>query len=1200
MKELVEYFFKNESVVSHQIESYNNFVATLGNPDSVMQQVVDETKVSDEEEPGVMTLDQSKTGGREIKVYFGRIREKGRFVGEPTIWVGNPEIKEASGASNQITPIEARLRDLNYLSPITLRVRVVEDGVEKEPENIKIGDLPVMIRSKVCTLTGSNIDQYIEKNNGPVDATRREKLQYVGEDPDDSGGYFLIGGSERVIVSLEDLAPNKILVEFEDKYESRIEIAKVFSQKAGFRAMTSMERGNDGIISVTIPSVAGSIPLVILMRALGMDKDVDIHSSISSAHEMEPIIYANIEESKSPKIFPPNGVNNLEDAIAYLEKRFAAGQAKEFREKKVSQMLDRSLLPHLGDDPEDRIKKAIYLGRMARSLLELHLGIRKEDDKDHLANKRVKLAGDLLDELFRNAFQAVMKDLKYQLERTYNRKKGIRLKPAVRQDLLTQKILHAMATGNWIGGRTGVSQLLDRISNVSTLSHLRRIISPLTRSQPHFEARDLHPTQWGRICPNETPEGQNCGLVKNAALIINVTEGYDASIILETLKGMDLQEVEGENAEAGRVYLNGDFVGYHDDPAYLTDRVREERRRGKMSNEVNVRYDPSTKEVIINCDRGRIRRPLLTVRNGNTVVNGEMLRKLQTGEFGIEDLIKRGAMEFVDAEEEENLYVAIYAYDFPERCPKCQLYLYRSKLKWVNPGEGEDPDTPVILQCEHCNNKFEAPKILTEEHTHLEVDPSLILGVVASVTPYPEHNSSPRITMAAAMTKQSIGLSSTNFRIRTDTRGHVLHYPQIPLVKTKIMDFIKYDKRPAGQNFVVAIMSYQGYNIQDALVFNKSAVERGLGRSTFFRTYSAEERRYPGGQEDHFEIPTHDVLGARAEEFYRNLDENGIIYPESYVEGSEVLVGKTSPPRFLEEGGDKLGPQRRRESSITIRPNEKGFVDNVILTVSESNSRVVKIRVRSERVPELGDKFASRHGQKGVIGAVIPQEDLPFTEEGIVPDLIINPHAIPSRMTVGHILEMIGGKIATQKGEIVDGTIFNGEPERSLREGLLKYGFRHSSGEVMYDGITGKKFEADIFTGVIYYQKLHHMVAGKFHARSRGPVQILTRQPTEGRSRQGGLRFGEMERDTLIAHGAAMVIKDRLLDQSDGTILYVCGNPKCGHIAILDRKKGTPRCPVCGNTGNIHPVETSYAFKLMRDELGSLGVMMRLVLGDLK
>ncbi|EQB74329.1 MAG: hypothetical protein AMDU4_FER2C00016G0042 [Ferroplasma sp. Type II] len=1195
MNPILDAFFKSESVVNYQIDSMNYFYASKNNPDNIMQQIVDETKISDDATPGVIDLDPSKTRGKEIKIYFGRERQNGKATGDPTIWVDKPEIKEASGAANQITPQEARLRDLNYMAPIMLRLRIVEDGIERDANTIKIGEIPVMVRSKICTLSDQNLDMYIEKNNGPIDETREDKLRYVDEDPTDPGGYFIIGGSERVIVSLEDLAPNKILVEYEEKYDSKIEVAKIFSQKSGFRALISMEKGNDGIINVSIPTVAGTIPLVILMKALGIDKDVDVHDAIYSDPRMDPLIYANIEDSKSLKIFPPNGINNGEDALSYLEKRFAAGQAKEFRDKKITQMLDRALLPHLGDEVSDRLKKAIYLGRMARSLLELNLGMRHVDDKDHYANKRIKLSGDLLDELFRNAFQSVMKDLKYQLEKTYNKKRGIRLRPAVRQDLLTQKILHSMATGNWIGGRTGVSQLLDRTSNMSTLSHLRRIISPLTRSQPHFEARDLHPTQWGRICPNETPEGQNCGLVKNASLIINVTQGIDPDIVMEELKSMDIYDVTREEA-SGRVYLNGDFIGYHDDPAILTNTIRNLRRSGKLSNEVNVKYDSNTNEVIINCDRGRLRRPLFVVYDGKTVLNEEMLEKLRMGEYTINDLISEGAIEWLDAEEEENTYISVFPFEFPDTCPDCGKVLYRNNVTWINPGSDD-----IVLECDECHSHFKGINQLSKDHTHCEIDASMILGVVASLIPYPEHNSSPRITIASAMVKQSIGLPQANFRIRTDTRGHLLHYPQIPLVTTKVMDFIKYRRKPAGQNFVVAIVSYHGYNMQDAIIMNKASVERGLGRSSFFRTYTAEERRYPGGQEDKFEIPSHDVLGARAEEYYKNLDENGIIFPESKVEGSDVLVGKTSPPRFLEEeNADKLGPLRRRESSVTVRPTESGYVDNVFLTVSESNSRIIKVKVRSDRIPQPGDKFASRHGQKGVIGHVAPQEDMPFNEDGIIPDLLFNPHSVPSRMTLGHVLEMMGAKVSTMRGENIDSTIFDGEPERSLREQLKKYGFRESGNEVMYDGITGKKFEVDIFMGVIYYQKLHHMVASKFHARSRGPVQILTRQPTEGRSRQGGLRFGEMERDTLIAHGASMVIKDRLLDQSDGTILYVCGNPTCGHIAIYDFRKGTLRCPACGNTGNIYPIETSYAFKLMRDELSSMGIVMRLKLGDMK
>ena len=1203
MRAIVNTLFK-KSVVNHHIASYNDLIPTPDNPNSIMQQIVDSTKVTDEDLPGIMTLDPTKTGGKIIKIKFGRTKDESEIAKDNTgtISIGKPLIKEATGATVQITPMEARLRDLSYLAPLYLSVVIEEcddEGcTEKEEEKIKIGDFPVMVKSKICTLHEDNIDGYLDEISKDKDILRwpyRKKLEYVGEDPDDPGGYFIIGGSERVLVSLEDLAPNRVLVEKEEKYNTVVEVAKVFSQREGYRALVQMEKKADGSIVVSVPAVAGTIPLVILMKALGLEKDQDIYRAIVSNEKMSVIVLANIEEVENPEIYPPEGIRTRKAAIEYLEKRFAAGQAREYREKKISQILDTSLLPHLGVSKEDRIKKAYYLGRMARRVLELHLGLRKEDDKDHLANKRLKLSGDLLEELFRTAFEALIKDLKYQLERTYSRKKGIRVRAAVRQDVLTQKIMHAMSTGNWVGGRTGVSQLLDRTSHMSTLSHLRRVISPLTRSQPHFEARDLHPTQWGRLCPNETPEGQNCGLVKNAALIIDVSEDFPEDKVLKILKTLGVKQMEYEKEGYSRVYLNGNLVGYIKNGTELANEIRRRRRKGLISHIINVRYDERTNEVIVNSDRGRIRRPLLVVENGKIRYNNRIRENLLMGKMTLEDLVKDGIIEWIDAEEEENTYIAVYAYNVPERCEKCGRVLGRSSVEWINPGEDK-----ILLRCKHCGYTFEVPSLLTEEHTHLEIDPLLILGAIAGCIPYPHHNSSPRITMGAAMMKQSLGLSAANYRRRPDTRGHLLHYPQAPLVKTKTMDFVNFMRRPAGQNAVVAIISYHGYNMQDAIVLNKAAVDRGFGRSTFFRTYKSEERRYPGGQEDRFEIPSPDVRGAMTEDRYRYLNEDGVISPEMYVKGGDVLIGKTSPPRFLDEEMELLGPQKRRESSVTMRPEEEGWVDSVLLTVSENNSRLVKVKVRDQRIPELGDKFASRHGQKGVVGAIVPQEDMPFTEDGIIPDLIINPHAIPSRMTVGHVLEMIGGKVASLEGRFVDGTVFSGEPEKALREALVEHGFKYSGREVMYDGITGRKIEADIFIGVIYYQKLHHMVAGKFHARSRGPVQILTRQPTEGRSRLGGLRFGEMERDTLIGHGAAMVIKDRLLDNSDGTILYVCGNPDCGHIAIYDRKKGILRCPVCGNTTNIYPIETSYAFKLMRDELASLGVIMRLRVGEMK
>ncbi len=1099
---LVEAFIKEKGLVRQHIDSFNDFVKRR------IQKIIDEIGIVETSIPGVY-------------IKLGKIE------------ITPPRVRDAiTGSKHPITPMEARLRNLTYAGEMYLKMTLYVNGKEERTEDVYIGNLPIMVKSDLC----------------PLSKMSEEELIKHFEDPNDPGGYFIVNGSERVLVIQEDLAPNKVLVEVGGKSSSVTHTAKVISVSTLYRSSLTVERHKDGIIYVIIPTVPTRIPFPIVMRALGLETDREIVLAVSDDETIQNELLPSLEHSAS--------VKTVEEALLFIGSKVAIGQPREVRIRRAQQILDRMLLPHLGTTPEARKKKAYFIGQMIEKLLEVALGRRKPDDKDHYSNKRVRLAGDLMAQLFRYVFrQSFLNDLRYQLERLYVRKKEIQLSKIVRANILTDRIKSALATGNWTEGRVGVSQLLDRTNMLSTLSHLRRVVSPLSRTQPHFEARDLHPTQWGRLCAIETPEGQNCGLVKNLALLATVSIGCDEAEVerlLYKLGVIEIEEARMKGIKGAKVFLNGRLIGVHPEPERLVSTIRAMRRRGEISDEVNVAHIKTEyiNEVYVNCDEGRIRRPLLVVENGKLKLKPEHIEKLKKGELTWNDLVKMGVIEYLDADEEENALIAI------------------------NPEE------------------------ITPKHTHMEIVPAAILGVIASMIPFAEYNQSPRNTYQAAMAKQGLGIPFANLRYRMDSRMHLLHYPQRPIVTTRTAELINYPKRPTGQNLIVAILTFGGYNMEDAIVFNKGAIDRGVARSTFYRSYEAEERRYAGGQEDRIERPSEHVRGYREPERYAHLDEDGIAQLEAAVSGGEVIIGKTSPPRFFTAYMQEYRyAEYRRDTSVTVKRGEKGIVDDAIITYTEEGNKLVKVRVREQRIPELGDKFASRHGQKGVIGLIAPMEDLPFTEDGITPDIVFNPHGIPSRMTIGQLIEAIAGKVGALEARIVDGTPWDGEKESDLRKALMRLGFRPDGKEIMYNGMTGERFEAEIFIGIIYYQKLHHMVADKIHARARGPVQVLARQPTEGRAREGGLRFGEMERDCLIGHGAAMLLVERMLESSDKYVMYVC--ERCGSIAYYNAIKKTFTCPLCGDDAEVARVVVPYAFKLLLQELMAMGIKPKLELKEL-
>jgi DNA-directed RNA polymerase subunit B len=1027
------------------------------------------------------------TNKEDVDVTLGKVR------------IGKPDVIEADGSVSHITPTESRLRNLTYSAPVFVEL-TVKYGNQTDSGEVEVGRIPIMVRSAACNTHGMNKEELI--------------ANYI--DQLDPGGYFIVNGNERIMVMAEDLASNQPFIE-----EGRQGLMlRLFSKRGTYRIPTTITETNEGILDVTFSRLK-NISAVVLLKALGMVREADIAKNIGKEDDC---VIVNLYEFAT--------IQNPEDALLHIaEKASIQGTKKEILDR-TKQKIDDFFLPHIGLDKASREEKALTLCKLIKQFLNAKANEELRTDKDHYANKRVKLTGDLLADLFRINLSILVRDIQYSLQKVMKRKKFYSIKTVAKSTLFTQRIESAIATGSWIGERTGVTQNMDKTNYLAILSQLQRVSSMLPGEQENFMARTLHPTHYGRFCPTETPEGTEIGLRKNLAILSRVSTAvtFDEASVLKKFESFGLAE-EGQHD----VFFNGRFIGSVKSNKDFANSVREARRQGDFPPELSIRMSNETGAVTISTEIGRVLRPLVIVRNGAAALKDEHLVLMEQEKMSWADLVKEGIIEYLDAAEEEDALVAL------------------------------------------------TPENIAENTTHLEVDSIDLFGLITSLVPFGNHDQSSRLNRGSKTLKQSLGIYAANYLTRLDTDVSILHYPQHPIVKSFTYDTL--EVYPSGQNLVVAIMPFEGYNVEDAIVLNRGSVDRGLGRSTYFRPYKATELQYTGGLKDEIVIPDKDIAGYRTEASYKYLEDDGIAYPEAAVSSGDTVIGKTTPPKFLSEAKD-ISIQSKKEASTVIRQEEKGIVDAVFITADNDGNKIAQVRIRDLRLPEPGDKFSTPHGQKGVVGLLADPRDIPFTSSGIRPDLIFNPHGIPSRMTVGYLIELLAGKTGAVCGKIIDGTPFTGSTVEELEQSLRDMGFRYDGKETMYDGVSGKKMAAKIYIGTMYYLKLKHMVSNKIHARASGKVALLTRQPTEGRARGGALRFGEMEQQALVGHGASLLLKERY--DSDKTTLYVATSS--GHLAIKDRIRNKTYCPVTGST-DVEPIEVSYAFKLLIDELLAMHIM---------
>ena len=1162
---IIESYFRGhhlERLVRHQLESYNNFV---GYQIIKTIEMFNPVHIASEQDFDPI----SKKYSLELFVTFENFN------------IYRPQIHENNGAIKLMFPQEARLRNFTYASAMTIDINIkyiVRSGKDLENTQtfyktipkVHIGKLPIMLKSNICVL-----NQYKHFEN-----------TQTGECKFDAGGYFIINGSEKTVLGQERAAENRVycfnISKNNTKFTWMAEIKSVpdfkcISPKQISMMISSKNNGFGNAMYLQMPRIKQPIPLFIVFRALGVISDKDICDKVLL--NTEEVRNKDMLQALQASIIEANKHLTQDECIKFItsfamytpinmDKETGARKKLEF----TMDILNNDLFPHC----HNLTQKIYFLGYMTHKLLMCSFEITKQDDRDSYLNKRVDLTGTLLNNLFRNYFNKLVKDMEKQVIREINTGSWkstddyeniinlTNIYKIIKSTTIENGLKRALSTGDFgikhtNSNKVGVAQVLNRLTYVSSLSHARRVSTPMDKSGKLVPPRKLHNTSWGFLCPAETPEGQSVGIVKNLSYMTHVTI-YSNSLPLYEYIIPNITKIDEENFtsydmyDKVKVFINGAWVGITNEPQELYLMLKDKKYKGIINIYTSIVFDYKQKEIRVCNDSGRLARPLLRVKDKNIVITNRIINDLTKSELTWDNLltsskIDESAVEYIDPEEQSWAMIATKPKDIIEKSDNVYKY------------------------------------------SHCEIHPSTMFGILASCIPFPEHNQSPRNTYQCAQGKQAMGVYVTNYESRMDKTAYVLNYPTRPLVDTRIMNMIELNKIPSGTNVIVAIMTHTGYNQEDSLLINKGSIDRGMALVTVYHTEKDEDKQKINGDEEIRCKPDATKTKGMKMGNYNKVNSKGVIPENTLVENRDVIIAKITP--IKENRNDHTKVIKYEDQSKMYKTVEETYIDKNYIDRNGEGYNFAKVRLRTVRKPVIGDKFSSRHGQKGTVGNIIPECDMPFTSKGIQPDIIINPHAIPSRMTIGQLKETVLGKVLLELGLFGDGTSFGEFDIKDICSELIKLGYEAHGNELLCNGLTGEQHECSVFMGPVFYQRLKHMVNDKAHSRSIGPMVNLTRQPAEGRSRDGGLRFGEMERDCMVSHGAARFTRGRLYDASDKYSVFIC--KKCGLIASYNDTMHIHQCRVCDNRVDFAYVEIPYSCKLLFQELNTMNIAPRLI-----